>query len=208
MSKAIITYDQDGNPLSEARLAELEAGRERFNDKPLMMLDEAVGAIYDGEDTAALVERISDISCRLSSEHRLPNLLEVWGQAPPDVFWASLASEWSMCDDTWADLDDLLEIMREYRQWAPARRYLGRSLRVYRGCARDRVLGIAWTTDRAVAENFAHGHRGIRNPDPVIATAMVSPGDIFLRLNDRGEREVLLDPELLRDVRSKSTSSR
>jgi hypothetical protein len=31
MSKAIITYDQDGNPLSEARLAELEVMLAEFH---------------------------------------------------------------------------------------------------------------------------------------------------------------------------------
>src|SRR5215472_3137418 len=33
-------------------------------------------------------------------------------------------------------------------------------VRVFRGCARLRVRGIAWTVDRAVAEDFARGHRG------------------------------------------------
>jgi hypothetical protein len=82
------------------------------------------------------------------------------------VFWESFARCWSVCDDTWDYLPELLELLRPHRRWAPARRFLGRRSRVYRGCDQSEIRGISWSTSRAVAEKFAHGHRGIRSPNP------------------------------------------
>jgi hypothetical protein len=64
---------------------------------------------------------------------------------------------------------------------------------VYRGCSRRRTRSISWTTNRAVAERFAHGHRGIPVPDAVIAEALVPKASILAVDSSRGEMEVLLD---------------
>jgi hypothetical protein len=204
-SRGVITYHQDGTPFSEAELAELEKKREKFHCETFILGHQAIDAISDSNTKDAL-KCISTFSLRLNSEHRLPNLLTVWEEAPPSVFWKSFTRQWPGCDDTWDWLPDLLWIMRRYREYAPSRKFLGRTLQVYRGCTSDRVLGISWTTNRKVAEKFAYGHRGIRNPNPVIATAMIPPSGIFLRTNDRDEREVILDPELLRDIQIESFS--
>lgn len=109
-------------------------------------------------------------------------------------------SVWSDCDNT-AGCAKLLEwILRAYAETAvglldtdarAAFEALSRQVTVFRGCDRKRVHGFAWTLDRNVAAGFARGHRGIRNPDPVIATATVAKEHVFGLYLDRKEAEVL-----------------
>ena len=54
------------------------------------------------------------------------------------------------------------------------------------------------TTDVHVAEGFARGHRGIRVPDPVVATGTIAKSAVFLATNDRGESEVLGLPHIIK----------
>lgn len=53
---------------------------------------------------------------------------------------------------------------------------------VYRGCERDRVNALSWTTEKHVAEKFALGGRGANPKDPVIATTTVRKSQVFLHL--------------------------
>jgi hypothetical protein len=136
-------YDQDGNPMSEEKLAELRREAEEFDDQTYMMGCEAIDSFHWGHP-ASSIKLIGKFAARFGSEVRLPNLLQIWEDAPPEVFWGSLARWWSGCDDTWDHLDDLLDLMRRYRWQSPSHRFLGRSVRVYRGCkplkgARGRV---------------------------------------------------------------------
>lgn len=50
---------------------------------------------------------------------------------------------------------------------------------VYRGCERDRVNALSWTTEKHVAEKFALGGRGANPKDPVIATTTVRKSQVF-----------------------------
>ena len=73
---------------------------------------------------------------------------------------------------------------------------------VFRGCSRPRVRGVSWTTDRDVAAGFAQGHRSILVPDPVIVSAVIPKGAVFIVGTDRQESEVILDPRQLRELRT------
>jgi hypothetical protein len=64
-------------------------------------------------------------------------------------------------------LDFLSEQQRKFFVELPAQ------VQVFRSRSRPRVRGIAWTTDRIIAEGFARGHRGIRVPDPILASAII-----------------------------------
>jgi hypothetical protein len=98
--------------------------------------------------------------------------------------------------------------MRRKQRWAeffsPAQREIFDALpdeiTVFRGCSRSRVRGVAWTTDRRVAEGFAHGHRFIRVPDPVVASAIIPKEHIFFWTDERNEKEVVLEPRRLRKL--------
>ena len=73
-------------------------------------------------------------------------------------------------------------------------------VQVFRGCSAPRVRGIAWSTERSVAEGFARGHRFIRVPEPVVASAVIPKEHIFFVTDERNEKEIVLDPRRLRKV--------
>ena len=75
--------------------------------------------------------------------------------------------------------------------WIGLRSHL--PLRIFRGCALNRIDAMSWTLSRSVAEKFAYGHRNIRPNKPAIAEATVLWKDVFFAINERKEQEVLVD---------------
>ncbi|KRB30152.1 hypothetical protein ASE05_29575 [Mesorhizobium sp. Root172] len=142
---------------------------------------------------------------RYSSTTRLTGLLDLLDGLgyleEPAVFWSVFHQVWSSCDVTWEHGKRAIQLLEraghcgeflgcEDKQFYSA---LPEQVRVYRGCSRPRVKGISWTTDIAVAEDFARGHRGIQVPQPVLAKALIYKGDILAVSSHRGEAEVLLN---------------
>ncbi|MGU3358921.1 hypothetical protein ACLBWX_01165 [Methylobacterium sp. M6A4_1b] len=146
------------------------------------------------------------------SHDRLPAFIG-WAQehgaelgADPAQFWAGFHQTWIDCDDTWDHRDELLELLRDFdaeaEPCASLREDSDRAfyaslpdrITVYRGCDMDRVMGLAWTTDKAVALGFTKGHRGISVPNPVLASAFVRKHNILGTYQQRQEREILVDP--------------
>ena len=70
---------------------------------------------------------------------------------------------------------------------------------IYRGCERGRERGLHWTTDKAVAEEFAAGKRCV-NPRPTLAQAQIPKQHVFAVFVDRQEHEIVLDPRRLRKL--------
>jgi hypothetical protein len=66
---------------------------------------------------------------------------------------------------------------------------------IYRGQPADAPLGIAWTTDKKIAEKFANG-AGARVPTPggVVIVGNVHPDAVLAYLTGRTESEVIVDP--------------
>jgi hypothetical protein len=167
----------------------------------------ALAAYKAGQGTAAAV--IEAISARLgycSSHERLTVMLTRLGGASREIFWPVFCDYWSTCDATWWLQAPLLNILRTH---APAILSateqkvfdaLPERVRVFRGSSRERVAGLSWSTERRVAERFAHGHRGIPVPDPIVATGIIAKTDIFITNADRNEHEVLLDPDRLQGL--------
>jgi hypothetical protein len=170
-----------------------------------------------GKGTAeAAIEAISSRSLDCNSHERLMVMLRIagLGWAPREIFWPVFCSHWSHCDATWWHQELLIYILRKK---APAILSddeqkvfdaLPDPVRVYRGCSRERIKGVSLTTERRIAEGFARGHRMIPVPDPVIASAMIAKGDIFITNSDRNEDEVLLDPDRLQELSVKHARSR
>jgi hypothetical protein len=63
---------------------------------------------------------------------------------------------------------------------------------VFRGQDSGVRIGLSWTTDRDVAANFARGHRGLFNPDPVVLTTTIAKSSIAFAVPERNEAEVVL----------------
>jgi len=110
-----------------------------------------------------------------SSEERIGVLMTESCSEHDEIFWPVFLQYWSMCDDTWLWRSILLEELKVRTSRAPAILYLDDGdrafydslpdvIRVYRGCSRPRVRGLAWTTNREVAVGFALGHRRLWTP--------------------------------------------
>jgi hypothetical protein len=94
---------------------------------------------------------------------------------------------------------DLAELLRaEERSWWAT---LPPLIEVYRGCEKGRVRGLHWTTDRTVAEGFAHGKR-CYNRHPTLVRAVIPKPHVFALFLDRQEHEIVLDPRRLRQLRA------
>ena len=68
---------------------------------------------------------------------------------------------------------------------------LPRIVTVFRGQDRYQRAGLSWTLSRQVAEEFAIGHRGLHNEDPVVLEADVSRVSIASVSQDRQEEEIV-----------------
>ena len=178
--------------LEKARLWREEEGGRR-----LVAVEKAIAA---DRTPRTVLDKISHFALVYNSEDRLAAVLPILRQLPAPLFWKALKRVWSICDDTWSQVPELLEIMRKH---GPARRGDDTELKVYRGCSIFRIRGISWTMDYSVAERFARGHRNIEVPYPVVARARINRSNIFMRVHDRGEHEVLVDPLALTAISAK-----
>ena len=158
-------------------------------------------------DRNAALRAIKNYSMAESSETRFPAVLRLIERSPPAIFWPAFMDAWPVCDATWPFKGLLLKAMKN--AGGPTRVFISPTQRellaalpaqvqVFRGCSRPRVRAISWTTDRAVAEGFARGHRGIRVPEPVIASALIPKEHIFFVTDERSEKEVVLNYRRLR----------
>jgi len=146
---------------------------------------------------------------RFSSEKRAAEMLSLTRGKPPEIFWKIFLEVWSVCDCTWKVREPLLHQLKSASAQICATSYfndadrtffesLPTDITVFRGCSTERINGLSWTTDAAVARGFAYGHRGILVPEPVLVTAKVEKKNIFAVITDRAENEVLCDPQILR----------
>lgn len=76
----------------------------------------------------------------------------------------------------------------------------GKTFRIYRGCDESVIAGASWTTDHEVAEFFTQGLRGCTHDTPVIVSATCDIDDILLAIDDRNEKELIINPRKLSDV--------
>jgi hypothetical protein len=108
---------------------------------------------------------------------------------------------WSLTREWWSSFDRIdhcgfTSAFYRYRQyWEPQPEWhqLPRRFTIWRGHDKSLVhLGLSWTRDRAVAEEFARGHRLIFNPNPAILEAEIAREDVALVFDNRKESEIVL----------------
>lgn len=156
------------------------------------------------------VAAIQDYLDLLAPHNRIAALLAFIKSAPAAVFWPAFIANWPDCDKGSTNRL-LLKVLRRVGPCPPSyyRKYdhhdrgeffrsLPASITVYRGASRARIAGLSWTTNPVVAWRFARGHRGIRAPDPVVATGTISKSDILWATDCRNECEILGEP---RDIK-------
>ena len=168
-------------------------------------------SMTEDERTALKIKGIGEVLSMVSSEERAEVMLALTRRQRAEVLWPVFFENWSLCDDTWYLQDELLGQLQRCEDEAPgvdvlsaeARAHydaLPDPVRVFRGCPHERAMGITWTTDREIAAGFAHGHRFIEVPDPVIATGVVPKWAVYGVCVNRGEADVILDPHYVDEL--------
>ena len=140
---------------------------------------------------------LPDLLRHYSSTER-PSAFADWAEGLPrtrvagTAFWSDVVAEWSGFDRI-----DHARFAKLFRRFRSSRRasmvkHLPGEIRIFRGQDAGDGFGLAWTTDRAVAEGFAAGHRGIAHDDPFVYEITVTRGEVAFCCDDRGEREIVL----------------
>jgi len=203
--KIVVVHGGFEVAVTRADAAKILAGQQRWEAEKQRRASAAYHAIEryrqrrNQHHQKAALDAIHRCSLAESSEHRLLTVLRLIEFAPSAIFWPAL-------DGHRARVQWAMEKARKpaWAFFSPSQRQFFETLpplvRVFRGCARLRVRGIAWTVDRAVAEDFARGHRGIRVPEPVVASALIPKEHIFFVTNERQEKEVVLKPRQRRVI--------
>jgi hypothetical protein len=144
-------------------------------------------------------ELLDEILLALNSEERSDAFISLFENVEQDnLFWSGLAEWWNTFDAI--DHVALGKLMRRRAStWTPECmseenrcKYdaLPDRFTVYRGQDLGRH-GYSWTLDVKVAEGFARGHRGIKNPHPVSVTAKTKKSNVAFYQGDRQESEIV-----------------
>jgi hypothetical protein len=200
------SVDQWMHLISGSTKNSLQRAKRNFRRRQRRTFMRAVAIVESGTPQQAVEAAHGSLSLYGSAE-RTELLVLLLRKCSPDVFWPVFLNLFSSCDASWPHIAELRRSARSSKPASAAEYLSGAALarfkrmpdriRVYRGCSLARVEGLSWTTHTAVAESFAHGHRGIRVPNAVIATGTISKNEIYGLIVDRDEGEVLLEPTLL-----------
>lgn len=164
---------------------------------PTPTIEEALGSLF---------------SIGVTSESRAAFLVDRLRGQPVEIFWPVFHEAWPSCDATWQWSRSIRRMLVLNGSAGQARDHMNDEDRsfvdglpdlitIYRGCHKAHVLGVSWSTDKAVAGRFARGHRGIAVERAVIASAVIPKCAVFTVITDRDESEVVIDPRRLRQVR-------
>jgi hypothetical protein len=74
------------------------------------------------------------------------------------------------------------------------------TLTLYRGTTEDRARSMAWSWDKVKAEQFRERYCK-QGKDAHLYTTTVEPSTVLALFNLRGEREAIVNPQLLADVK-------
>lgn len=175
-------------------------------------------SMTEDERTALEIQNINKILLTVSSAERAEVMIALTRRKRAEVFWPVFFENWSHSDDTWYLRDDLRGQLQRFEDEAPGVQFLSVEaravydvltdpVRVFRGCSRERVMAATWTPDREVAPSFAHGHRFIEVSAPVIASGLMQKWAVYGVCIDRGESDVILDPQYVYDLELEAASS-
>ncbi|UFM66774.1 RRP1 family protein [Paracoccus sp. MA] len=138
-----------------------------------------------------------------------PAAFAAWAESLPrtkaagSAFWSAAVAEWSGFDRI--DHYRMCKLFRRFRSSRPASliERLPDKIRIYRGQDAGDAFGLAWSTDRTIAEGFAEGHRGFVHDDPYVYEITVSKEEVAFCCDNRGEAEIVLlrvTPDMVREA--------
>jgi hypothetical protein len=120
----------------------------------------------------------------------------------------------NMCDAPWLYRTHIAKCLREARAEIELIELLGPTERafyealpdpipIWRGCEGGRERGLHWTTNQALAQDFARGKRCF-NKNPTLVTAEIRKQHVLAVFTSRKEDEVVVDYRRLRRLKRSS----
>ena len=162
------------------------------------------------------LDTVEDMSKRLlyANSHETPDLITSWfweGRLDDEACAALLSAEWSGTDVLRYHRYDFLCMFDSATRSGPVtddptripQILRKKKLRIYRGAClaeRNDEIGLSWTTDKTVALGFLSDRFHQSSADPILLSAQVSPAECFGFFFERGESEVVVDPDILTDI--------
>lgn len=162
------------------------------------------------------VDQIKEYLSLFGARERIHQLWQLIPAEPTDVFWPVVLDNWQISDPSRALQRVILEAFRQRATECRAIKFMSVANReffdrlanpvpVFRGCSKRNIRGMAWTTDKRVAEFCA---RSFSTPcNPVIASAVIEKAHVFFVLTDREESKVILDPYRVKRLRLEPVAS-
>jgi len=143
----------------------------------------------------------------VESGNRLEVMLALLKFQPSAVFWPVFHRAWPRCHATWEAHEWLETTLLRHNARRTGTNFLAdnnkawfdtlpETIEVFRGCSRQRVRGVSWTTDPTVAEGFAKD-QGIEVLTPVVVAARIPKSAVMGAYTVREEDELLVDPSAL-----------
>ena len=160
----------------------------------------------EDRDQQTAEEELDDLLMTTNRGDRMSKILEWYspGQLSRDELRNLLVDWWSDVQEPSAyEAGELLELFWE-AGFVTDTEGVTRpttALTVYRGATPDGVQGMAWTLDREKAAWFARRGRLIGEAESRVYAAEIPPQGVLGIFNERGEREVVVDPFSLQDIR-------
>lgn len=193
------TATTDPAPVAAIGAREAAAARHAMDEAWQQERDEAAAALIRAGDPDAIpayLRRWCD------SQDRPVEFLRVVEAMNLDSvrFWRILAAEW--CGFDRIPHRRMAAAFRQHRTaWSPdCMRPADRAdfdalparVTLFRGQSALAPVGLAWTLNRQVAEQFARGHRDIPVPSPVLLSVEVRREAVAFMSTERGEAEAVL----------------
>jgi uncharacterized protein len=159
--------------------------------------------------------RIESVLTHVERPYRIQKLMELRDKLTQPQFWRALRWVWTDSENLWQSVDLLHDILkgkvdRKNMMDACERAFLaklGGEIRVYRGHAANNREGWSWTMSASKACWFARryadrGTKFAKFMTESVATGFVRNRDVVAYLSGRGEYEIIVDPEKVRDLRA------
>ena len=142
-----------------------------------------------------------------TGRRRAKLLVQHLDEQPTARFWSVFLNAWPGTCGSWPYQPKLLKMLRHHADQEPAIHYMQPAaihffdelppvVTAFRGCDRDRVLGLSWSPSLRVADAYANAEH---LSDPVLATAKIRRSAFFAVCIEEN-CEIIVDPKYLRQL--------
>lgn len=141
---------------------------------------------------------------------RLEKFIEHANAMDDKSYWKCLRFAWQHCETLWPYRYVFIELFNANRKQRgylmttgdkAVLKSLPNEFKVYRGFTGEEFEGLSWSTSKAKAKWFANRFAEVDGLYPMLVTAKAKKEDVLAYFGDRGEKEIVIDPNWLTSVK-------